>query len=817
MRADLHVHSKFSKRPSQWILQKINCPESFTEPLQLYRIARQKGMSLVTVTDHNTIDGALEISHLPNTFISVEVTTYFPEDGCKIHVLAYHINESQHENIHKVRENIFDLVQYLTQENIVHAVAHPLYSINDRLTAEHFEILLLLFKNFELNGARDEVQNRILQVILSGLTQEELERLSEKHGLEPAFAHPWRKNFIGGSDDHSSLNIARMYTEVEKSDNVEDFLQAIGENRASVAGRYSTPLTLAHNLYGITYQFYKDRLNLERYVQRDLVLRFLDRFLNDNNEPEGSVWSRFYCFWNQQRQKKYKSNSTQSVHQLLRDECQKLISADPDLMEMVKIGNGDKRRLENKWFDFVNKLSNKVLLHFGNHLFDRLYGANVFDIFTSIGSAAALYSLLAPYFVSFTLFSQDKNLAGEILHKVAPEVSGRKKRRETTHVAHFTDTFYEVNGVALTLQQQVKTAVKLGKKLTIITCDDKPTPKEDGIRNFRPTGGYELPEYPELTLFYPPFLEMLHYCYEHGATHIHSATPGPIGLAALAISRILKLPFSATYHTSLPQYTLYLTGDSGLEGLMWRYVIWYYDQTDQIFVPSQSTGQELIQRGIHAEKIRLYPRGINVERFHPSKQNTLLDQRYGLKGLHKLLYVGRVSKEKNLELLVEVFKSLVQKKDNISLIVVGDGPYLQEMKRELRDTPAVFTGYLEGEELPAVYASCDLFVFPSSTDTFGNVVLEAQASGCPVIVTDSGGPQENLIPGQTGVVIPANDGRALLKGIQRLLFDPERLTQMGREARRYMEDRSFEKCFQRMWRVYEEETTGAESDLAIAV
>lgn len=93
MKIDLHVHSKYSKRPSEWILKKLGCPESFTDPLHLYRIAKKRGMSAVTITDHNAIDGCLEIAHLPDTFISEEVTTYFPEDGCKLHVLAYDVDE----------------------------------------------------------------------------------------------------------------------------------------------------------------------------------------------------------------------------------------------------------------------------------------------------------------------------------------------------------------------------------------------------------------------------------------------------------------------------------------------------------------------------------------------------------------------------------------------------------------------------------------------------------------------------------------------------------------------------------------------------
>ena len=170
----------------------------------------------------------------------------------------------------------------------------------------------------------------------------------------------------------------------------------------------------------------------------------------------------------------------------------------------------------------------------------------------------------------------------------------------------------------------------------------------------------------------------------------------------------------------------------------------------------------------------------------------------------KLLYVGRVSKEKNLEILVKVFRSLVQSGEKVNLFIVGDGPYREEMEQALTETPTIFMGYVEGEALAEVYASCDLFVFPSTTDTFGNVVLEAQASGLPVIVTDCGGPQENIIPGKTGLIVEGNSEKSLLDGIQTLLSDPRRLKEMGKAARGYAESRSFDIAFNKAWDLYTE-------------
>jgi glycosyltransferase involved in cell wall biosynthesis len=197
------------------------------------------------------------------------------------------------------------------------------------------------------------------------------------------------------------------------------------------------------------------------------------------------------------------------------------------------------------------------------------------------------------------------------------------------------------------------------------------------------------------------------------------------------------------------------------------------------------------------------PRGVDNRRFHPAKRSQRLDGRYALSGRTKLLYVGRISKEKNLQALAELFRDLVQMRKDVALVVVGDGPYREEMQRELAATPCVFTGYLEGEALAETYASCDLFVFPSTTDTFGNVILEAQAAGLPVVVTDAGGPQENLIPGRTGLIVPAADPPAFLAAIQTLLADSRRLKSMRMDARIYAESRSFDQAFDQTWRIYE--------------
>ncbi len=800
LRADLHVHSRYSKRPSQWILRKLGASESYTDPLELYALARERGMDLVTITDHNTLAGSLEIAHLEGTFVSEEVTTYFPEDGCKLHLLVYNITERQHDDISRLRENVFELAAYLCQEIIVHALAHPLYSVNDRLTLAHFEKTLLLFKNFELNGSRDGEQNGILAEILGSLSEEDLNRFEEKHKLEPLFPEPWRKNRVGGSDDHASLNIARTYTEIEGVETFDAFLAAIGEDRGRVCGRPSAPKNLAHTVYSVAYQFYKSKFSLDRYAEVDSVVRFADRLLIPSRRgAEDGAKDPKDSFTGAERPTPLIGIPPRTMQGILRKGAREIILGDPVMKAYAGEGRVGPAETSEVWFRFVDRISEKVLRQSADSILESVSGANLFDIFHAIGSAGSLYTLLVPYFVAYSHFTKDRRNAEVWRDGLRRQY--RLPEDRPLKIAHFTDTFHDVNCVAKNLQMQLEIARRNHKQLEIITCG--PECAGHGTTNFTPIGTFEMPEYHGMKLHYPPPLKVLDYCYKKRFTHIHAATPGPMGLAALAIARILHLPLYGTYHTALPQYVNQLTEDPSLAEIVWRYMVWYYNQTDVVYVPSRATGEELVAKGIPAEKIKFYPRGIDVERFHPAKANGFFHGRFKVIGKEiKLLYVGRVSKEKNLPELVEVFKQLTALRKGVRLIVVGDGPYLEEMKQALDPLPVTFTGFLDGEDLPQAYASSDIFLFPSATDTFGNVVLEAQASGLPVIVTDQGGPQENLIPGRTGYVVRAGDTEGFVRAALQLIDNRYLLEGMKWNARNYAQDRSFEAAYLRLWDSY---------------
>jgi glycosyltransferase involved in cell wall biosynthesis len=805
MKIDLHVHSKFSTRPSQWVLQKLNCPESFTEPMRIYEEAKRKGMGLVTISDHNRIEGALSIAHLPDTFISEEVTSYFPEDRCKVHVLVYDIDEAIHRELQRLRENVYDLVDYLRQENLHHAVAHPLFGVNDRITVPNFEKLLLLFRNFEINGARDAWQNDCLREIIPALGEETIWRLAEKYDIDPGYTQPWRKNLIGGSDDHSALTIAATYTYVDGATNLREFLDGLENGAARAMGASSTPRTMARTLYSIAYQYYKNRFGIDRFLDKDVSLKVIDRFLEP--EVQGSVGLAFKLRTRLARTlTRRRPTANTPLKDLIRTETETLIRSDATLMEFAQAGVLNGENLENGWFSFVNRATNRVTAHFARTLLDHVSGANVFDIFGTLGSAGALYTMLAPYFLAYSIFTKDRQFSTEARHALTGN-----NGQDGVRVAHFTDTFHEINGVSGTLRQQAELAIRTGKGLSILTCDHGPRIFEPGVQNFKPIGVYHFDEYPDQKLFYPPLLEMLHFVYAGKFTRIHSATPGPIGLAALCIAKTLRLPIYGTYHTALPQYAQILTGDEAMEDLTWKFIIWYYNQMDLVYIPSKETGRELEEKGLDPAKLRLFPRGVDVARFNPTRRSPALAKRFNMGDGPRLLYAGRVSREKDLHLLAVAFRKLVANRPDASLTVVGDGPYLDELKELLAGTPTTFTGYREGDELASLFATSDLFVFPSATDTFGNVVLEAQASGLPIIVTNQGGPMENILPGETGVVVPAGDAEALLAAIEGLLADPELMRAMGKAGRVYAEARTIEQAFEDYWDMYGDTAAAAPS------
>lgn len=793
-KTDMHVHSSYSQYPSAWALRKMGCAESYTQPQYLYRSLKDRGMHLVTITDHDTIDGNLEIGHLPDTFISEEVSACFPEDGCKVHVLIYDINEKQHQEIVRLRENVFDLVQYVQAENIFHALAHPMYSVDGKLKVEHFQQLLLLFTHFELNGARDSSQNAVLRKILTGINHEQISELADRYAFTPTSEQFSQKYLISGSDDHSSLYMGLSYTEVPEADCVQTFFRGIARNVHDVHTYEAAPQDLAHSLYSIMYQYYCQAFPFRHFVQNLAPFIFLEhtllpsdqRIRKDAQKP--IVWEIPNALL----------GSTSFSGQFLQA-AQSVLSAQPEQVEYIQKTDMSPREQSKALRDIIHRIFADLSAETGRDVLKKLCNADLFSLFPSLGMMTSLHLLLAPYLIAYSLFARDREFSLKCLQWY--EGQSRDQHSNSQKLVLFTDTLDETNGVATALRLRLEAARLTGKPVTVLHCASG-REQEPHVASFEPIGEFELPEYPELRVTHPPILDILAYCYEQRFTHIHAETPGSLGLTALAVARLLNIPFRGTYHTSLPQTVKALTEDVQLEGWAWKYVTWFYGQMDLISVPSQATADELASKGVSRKKMDVHQPGVNTSDFHPSKRNGYFQTHYSLPELStKLIYVGRVSKEKNLQILEAVMRTISRVRDDVCLIVAGEGPYLHELQNICQDLPVLFTGYLRGEHLAQAYASSDIFVFPSTVDTMGSAVIEAQASGLPVIVTDQGGPCENMLEGETGIVVPTDGHLAdgFVQAIFRLCDNPDLMAGMRQKAGKYAQRYSCTDSFLSFW------------------
>lgn len=379
-------------------------------------------------------------------------------------------------------------------------------------------------------------------------------------------------------------------------------------------------------------------------------------------------------------------------------------------------------------------------------------------------------------------------------------------------VAVFTDNdFSKVNGVTTTLRALLRHAPS-DIRPRVYTCesDDVDRPDYYAAGAF----GVGIPFYGEMRVYLPPVRRLLHQVRQDRIDLLHLTTPGPVGLAALYVSAKLRLPMVGSFHTDLAEYTRLLSRSPRLGHLMRQYMRWPYGKCARVLAPSAATRAMLISSQIAPSKIGLWTRGVSTEQFSPAKRSATLRASWGASdGRPVVLYAGRVSREKGLDLLPALTERLRRSGVAHRLVIVGDGP----MRSELSDrcTGAIFTGTLSHDDVAVAMASADLFIFPSRTDTAGNVVLEAQASGLPVLVTDAGGPQENMVDGATGFI--CHDLQSLTRRAASLLASSSRRGQMAAKARQYAEGRRWSDALEPLFRAYRDAvapgSVGAPSEL----
>lgn len=260
----------------------------------------------------------------------------------------------------------------------------------------------------------------------------------------------------------------------------------------------------------------------------------------------------------------------------------------------------------------------------------------------------------------------------------------------------------------------------------------------------------------------------------------HIATPDLLGLAGLRSARRAGKPVVASYHTHFASYLDYYR-IGFLEGATWSYLRWFYRQCLQVYVPTPSMTRVLEANGIEGN-LRLWPRGVDSTLFHPSRRSNEWRESRGIDpSVPVVTFVSRLVAEKGLDVLVKVLHGLSERQIDHRAVIVGEGPERQSLQEKLPG--AIFEGHQTGSALATAYASSDIFLFPSETETFGNVTLEALASGLPAVVANATGSNALVEDGANGFLATPRNADQFLEKVEILLRDDELRLRMGREAR----------------------------------
>jgi glycosyltransferase involved in cell wall biosynthesis/predicted metal-dependent phosphoesterase TrpH len=698
-RVDMHVHSTASELSKLGVQRSLNLPECATEPWEVYELAKQQGMDFVTITDHDTIAGALSISHLRDTFISEELTVSFRGEGQAVHLLCYGITPGDHEWLQAHNDDVETCAAYLQEHEIAAALAHPFYAVRAPLTARHRRRLAQLFPIWETrNGSRAKELNLPAFVYI------------ETHG----------GTAIGGSDDHAGIDVGRTFTQTPRAGGPREFLDHVRAGRAEAHGAQGSAAKWAHAAMALAIRSLESD-EPAGPPDPSAVLAIVERVMCEGDARHGEAGS-----------------------DLGPEDGRALLRAWLDTMDM----HIDESELLTRLQD--GRLSHPDLQRRACRLHERQLAGAVSALTQDVAEgrlrlaehAARLFAACVPaipYAASAAFLGREK-------FKLTRSDGDRPR------VALVADGLGTMHGVTHTIQQIRDRGVP-GYEVEVIGTD------ADVDRRLSSVAEIEIPFYRGLTVGVPGLPAIVEALAEGRYDLVHLCSPGPAGIGAWLLARVLELPVLGSYHTELAAYAGLRSGDARLEALTAAALGGFYGSCDGVLSPSPDSDERLARIGVAPERIGRWERGVDLARFDPGLRRPRLHP-----GEVNVLYAGRLTSEKGVELLAQAFLGARARDERLHLVLAGGGPE-EEALRERLGAHATFLGWLGGSDLARAYASADAFLFASATDTFGQVILEAQASGLPVVAVDAGGPASLIASGETGLLTnpdPAALAAALL-------------------------------------------------------
>jgi glycosyltransferase involved in cell wall biosynthesis/predicted metal-dependent phosphoesterase TrpH len=693
-RVDMHCHSTASELSKLGIQRSLHLPECATPPQEVYELAKRRGMDFVTITDHDTIAGVLELGHLPDVFLSEELTVWFKGEPQAVHVLCYGITAEDHEWLQAHHTDVEACAGYLHSSGITAALAHPFYAVEAPLTARHRRRLARLFPIWETrNGSRAKELNLPAFVYI------------ETHG----------GTAIGGSDDHAGIDIGRTFTETPRAETPEEFLAHIRAGHAGAHGEQGSAAKWTHAAMALAIRALGRGEDAARPDPK-AVLKIVERVMREGDVRSGSVGGDL---------------GPADALALLRSW---LVGMDLDtderhLLTMLQDGELSHPDLYRR----ARRIHERKLADVVSEVVAMTDGSAPLDLPVAAGSLFDACVPAIPYAAASAFLAREKQ-------KLTRSDGDRPR------VALVADGVGGMHGVTHTLDEIRDRGVP-GFEVDVIGTD------ADVDRRLSAVAEIDIPYYAGLQIGVPSLPAIVDALAEGRYDLIHLVSPGPSGIGAWLLARVLELPVLGSYHTELGAYAGLRSGQAQLELLTNMALSRFYGACEVVLSPSPATDRRLIELGIRSDRIGRWDRGVDIERFDPSLRTPgLLPE-----GRLNVLHAGRLTKEKGVDLLADAFLAARRRDPRLQLVLAGGGPEEDALRARLGDH-ATFLGWRAGEDLARAYASADAFLFASRTDTFGQVILEAQASGLPVVAVDEGGPASLIAHGETGLLAPPEAG-----------------------------------------------------------
>jgi glycosyltransferase involved in cell wall biosynthesis/predicted metal-dependent phosphoesterase TrpH len=735
VRADLHCHSSASQESRLGVQRALGLPECATPPEEVYELAKRRGMDFVTITDHDTISGVLDIADRPDVFVSEELTAHFRGEPQAVHVLCWGIGPEDHEWLQRSSGDVEACAEYLHGNSIACALAHPFYAVGAPLEARHRRRMARLFPVWETrNGSRAPELNLPAAVYI------------ETHGGAG----------VGGSDDHAGVDIGRTWTETPPASTPEELLRRLRRGEAAAGGDEGSAAKWAHSAMALAVRALGPSGEPDAGPDPRAVLRMAERVMSQGDARSGPL-----------------------AGDLGPADARALLRAWLASLDLRMSGQELLAWMQDEGF------SHAALFRQARRRHERRLREAVEAVVEAAADPAPLAERLAP--LATGLFTA---CVPAVPYAASVAFLGREKGKlvgrdgEPRRVALVADGLGGMHGVTHTIDEIRERGVP-GFEVDVIGTD----PNVD--RRLPAVAEVEIPFYAGLRVGVPGLPAMVEALAEGRYDLVHLCSPGPAGVAAALIARTMELPLVGSYHTELGAYAELRSGDMWLRAGMDATLAAFYGLCCVVLSPSDSADESLRALDVPAGRIARWDRGVDTSRFDPS-----LRARPARSGELSVLYTGRLTKEKGVDLLADAFLRARESDPRLRLVLAGGGPE-EEALRDRLGEHATFLGWLEGDALARAYASADIFLFASSTDTFGQVILEAQASGLPVVAVAEGGPRTLVADGRTGLLRPA-DADALAGALRELAADPALRRRLAGAALEQVRGRSWERALERL-------------------